>query len=105
MTVALCKLLGAQNPAYNRFDIFKLTVNRAANRPISFEGTPEPERDERLPAAEDMSQEPPQEPNHRVKKLIKTGHRRDKRRTATFKRIVEEAHRQYGGVFRRLAKK
>jgi aliphatic nitrilase len=45
---------------YNRFDIFKLTVNRAANRPISFEGTPEPERDERLPAAEDMSQEPPQ---------------------------------------------
>jgi hypothetical protein len=40
-----------------------------------------------------------------VKKLIKTGHRRDKRRTARFKRIVEEAHRQYGGVFRRLAKK
>lgn len=29
---------------------------------------------------------------------------RDRRRTARLKRIVEEAHRQYGGVFRRLAK-
>jgi antitoxin component of MazEF toxin-antitoxin module len=28
---------------------------------------------------------------------------RDRRRTAKLKRIVEEAHRQYGGVFRRLA--
>ena len=28
---------------------------------------------------------------------------RDRRRTARLKRIVEEAHRQYGGVFRRLA--
>lgn len=29
---------------------------------------------------------------------------RDRRRTAKLKRIVEEAHRKYGGVFRRLAK-
>jgi antitoxin component of MazEF toxin-antitoxin module len=28
---------------------------------------------------------------------------RDRRRTAKLKRIVREAHRQYGGVFRRLA--
>ncbi len=28
---------------------------------------------------------------------------RDRRRTAKLKRLVEEAHRQYGGVFRRLA--
>lgn len=28
---------------------------------------------------------------------------RPRRRTARLKRIVEEAHRQYGGVFRRLA--
>ena len=28
---------------------------------------------------------------------------RDRRRTARLKRIVEAAHRQYGGVFRRLA--
>lgn len=28
---------------------------------------------------------------------------RDRRRTARLKRIVETAHRQYGGVFRRLA--
>ena len=28
---------------------------------------------------------------------------RDRRRTARLKRSVEEAHRQYGGVFRRLA--
>jgi antitoxin MazE len=28
---------------------------------------------------------------------------RDRRRTAKLKRIVAEAHRQYGGVFRRLA--
>ena len=28
---------------------------------------------------------------------------RDRRRTARLKRIVEEAHRQYGVVFRRLA--
>jgi antitoxin MazE len=28
---------------------------------------------------------------------------RDRRRTARLKRIVAEAHRQYGGVFRRLA--
>lgn len=28
---------------------------------------------------------------------------RDRRRTARLPRIVEEAHRQYGGVFRRLA--
>lgn len=28
---------------------------------------------------------------------------RARRRTARLKRIVEEAHRQYGGVFRRLA--
>jgi len=42
-----------------------------------------------------------------VKKLTKTGNSisplRDRRRTAKLKRIVEEAHRQYGGVFRRLA--
>lgn len=29
---------------------------------------------------------------------------RDKRRTAKLRRIVAEAHRQYGGVFTRLAK-
>ena len=28
---------------------------------------------------------------------------RDRRRTARLKRIVAEAHRQYGGVFKRLA--
>lgn len=28
---------------------------------------------------------------------------RERRRTARLKRIVEEAHRQYAGVFRRLA--
>lgn len=28
---------------------------------------------------------------------------RDRRRTAKLKRLVEEAHRQYGGLFRRLA--
>jgi len=28
---------------------------------------------------------------------------RDRRRTARLKRIVAEAHRQYGGVFTRLA--
>ena len=28
---------------------------------------------------------------------------RDKRRTARLKKIVEAAHRQYGGVFKRLA--
>ena len=28
---------------------------------------------------------------------------RDRRRTAWLKRIVAEAHRQYGGVFKRLA--
>lgn len=28
---------------------------------------------------------------------------RNSRRTARLKRIVEEAHRQYGGLFRRLA--
>ncbi len=28
---------------------------------------------------------------------------RDRRRTARLKRVVAEAHRQYGGVFRRLA--
>ncbi len=29
---------------------------------------------------------------------------RDRRRTAKLKKIVERAHRQYGGVFARLAK-
>lgn len=28
---------------------------------------------------------------------------RDRRRTARLQRTIEEAHRQYGGVFRRLA--
>ena len=28
---------------------------------------------------------------------------RSRRRTARLKRVMEEAHRQYGGVFRRLA--
>ena len=44
---------------YNRFDIFKLTVNRAANRPITFEGTPEPETNERLRDAADRGAAPP----------------------------------------------
>jgi len=38
-----------------------------------------------------------------VKKLIKAGNSRDRRRTARLKKIVEEAHRQYGRVFQRLA--
>jgi len=44
---------------YNRFDIFKLTVNRAANRPITFEGTPEPGQDERLSQDPDQQEVPP----------------------------------------------
>jgi len=35
---------------YNRFDIFKLTVNRSANRPVTFEMGPTPRFAE--PAAE-----------------------------------------------------
>ncbi len=31
---------------YNRFDIFKLTVNRTANRPIAFEASDDPTREE-----------------------------------------------------------
>lgn len=33
---------------YNRFDIFKLTVNRTANRPIAFEASGDPTREEDL---------------------------------------------------------
>ena len=44
---------------YNRFDIFKLTVNRAANRPITFEGTPEPGQEERLSQDPNQQEVPP----------------------------------------------
>ena len=44
---------------YNRFDIFKLTVNRAANRPITFEGTPEPGQEERLSRDPNQQEVPP----------------------------------------------
>lgn len=44
---------------YNRFDIFKLTVNRAANRPITFEACGDPTSEQDLRGDADRLEAPP----------------------------------------------